>query len=64
MNRDTLKGEWRQLKGTLRKQWANITDDDVEKINGDYDRLIGKLEEKYGVGKDKARQMVDDFKSR
>jgi len=63
MNSDTLKGQWQQLKGTIRKQWGKFTDDDLEKINGSYEQLVGKVQEKYGVGKEKARKMIDALKS-
>jgi uncharacterized protein YjbJ (UPF0337 family) len=62
MNSDTLKGQWKILKGSIRKQWGNITDDDVDKINGNFDSLIGKIQERYGVSKDKARKMINDLK--
>jgi uncharacterized protein YjbJ (UPF0337 family) len=37
MNKDTLKGQWKQLKGNVRKQWGKLTDDDLEQIHGGHD---------------------------
>lgn len=48
MNEDILKGKWKQLKGSLRKTWGKLTDDDVDQINGNYEVLVGKLQERYG----------------
>lgn len=48
MNEDILKGKWKQMKGSLRKTWGKLTDDDVEQINGNYELLVGKLQERYG----------------
>jgi len=48
MNEDILKGKWKQLKGSLRTTWGKLTDDDVEQINGNYEKLVGKLQERYG----------------
>lgn len=55
-NKDTLKGEWKQLKGKVKEQWGKLTDDDLAKINGQKDQLVGKLQERYGYAKDKAEQ--------
>ena len=34
MNDDTLKGEWRQLRGRVRKEWGKLTNDDIVAIKG------------------------------
>jgi uncharacterized protein YjbJ (UPF0337 family) len=48
MNEDTLKREWIQLRGWVRKRWGKLTDDDVDQIEGDREILVGKLQERYG----------------
>ena len=35
MNKETVKGQWKQLKGQVRKQWGKLTDDDLDQIHGD-----------------------------
>lgn len=37
-----------QLKGKVRQQWGKLTDDDLEKIQGNAEMLIGKVQEHYG----------------
>jgi uncharacterized protein YjbJ (UPF0337 family) len=61
MNRDTLQGQWKQMKGKVRAQWGRLTDDELEQIAGNYDRLIGKIQEKYGQARDEVSDQVDDF---
>jgi uncharacterized protein YjbJ (UPF0337 family) len=61
MNEDILKGKWKQLVGTLKQKWADLTDDDWTHINGDKDRLVGKIQERYGYARDRASQEVDAF---
>jgi len=61
MNADTLKGQWKQLQGQVRKQWGKLTDDDLEQIHGDAQILAGKIQERYGRAKDEAQKEVDDF---
>ena len=48
MNQDVLKGKWMQLKGEVRKQWGKLTDDDLDQIQGNSEKLVGKLQERYG----------------
>lgn len=61
MNADTLKGQWKQLRGNVRKQWGLLTDDDLDLIQGDAEILAGKIQERYGRVKDEARKEVDRF---
>jgi uncharacterized protein YjbJ (UPF0337 family) len=61
MNTDILKGKWNQLKGGIRSKWADLTDDDIGKIQGDSEKFIGVLQEKYGYSRDQAEREVDDF---
>jgi len=59
MNRDTLKGQWLQLKGKIRQQWGKLTDDEIDQMQGNTEMLIGKLQERYGYEREKAEQEVD-----
>jgi uncharacterized protein YjbJ (UPF0337 family) len=59
MNRDTLKGQWTQLKGQVRKQWGKLTDDEIDQIQGNAEILMGKLQERYGYTRDQAQREID-----
>jgi uncharacterized protein YjbJ (UPF0337 family) len=59
MNRDTLKGQWTQLKGQVRKQWGKLTEDEVDQIQGDAEILMGKLQERYGYSREQAQREID-----
>jgi uncharacterized protein YjbJ (UPF0337 family) len=61
MNSDVLEGRWQKLKGEVRSRWGKLTDDDIEKIGGNKDKLIGAVQERYGYIWDEARQMVDRY---
>ncbi len=62
MNEHTLKGEWNQLKGTVKQKWADLTDDDLTHIEGSRDKLVGRIQERYGRAKDEAEREVDDWR--
>jgi uncharacterized protein YjbJ (UPF0337 family) len=59
MNRDTLKGQWTQLKGTIRQQWGKLTDDEIDQMQGNAEILVGKIQERYGRSREQAEQEVD-----
>jgi uncharacterized protein YjbJ (UPF0337 family) len=62
MNSDTLKGQWTQLKGSIREQWGKLTNDDLDQIQGHSERLIGKIQERYGMARDEAERQVNSWK--
>jgi uncharacterized protein YjbJ (UPF0337 family) len=64
MNEDTLKGKWKQLTGEVKRQWGKLTDDDIQQVEGDSEKLAGKIQERYGIGKDEAKKQVEDFQRR
>ena len=59
MNWDRIEGNWKQLKGKIKEEWAELTDDDIAMINGKRDQLSGRLQETYGIGKDEAERRID-----
>jgi uncharacterized protein YjbJ (UPF0337 family) len=64
MNWDRVEGNWRQLKGTVKEQWGKLTDDQIDEIAGRRDQLIGLVQEKYGIERDKAEREVDGWVSK
>ncbi len=58
-NRDILMGKWKQIRGRVREQWGKLTDNQVDQIGGNYDRLIGTLQENYGYTREKAMEEAD-----
>jgi uncharacterized protein YjbJ (UPF0337 family) len=61
MNKDILKGNWRQFKGKVKQQWGKLTDDDLDVIEGNQDLLLGKLQERYGWSKEEAERRFKEF---
>jgi uncharacterized protein YjbJ (UPF0337 family) len=59
MNADVLKGKWKQMRGQVKKWWGDLTDDDLDRIEGERDKLIGRLQERYGYTRENAEAEVD-----
>ncbi len=61
MNNDIIQGKWRQLKGSLQQKWGKLTDDDLDRLDGNQQYLSGKLQERYGWARDEADREVREF---
>ena len=61
MNKDVMEGKWKQLRGEVKKWWGQLTDDDLDTVAGNKEKLIGKLQERYGYTQVEAEQQIDDF---
>ncbi len=56
MNQDILAGKWKRMRGELKTWWGKLTDDDIDRIGGEKDKLIGLLQERYGYSREQAEQ--------
>ncbi len=59
MNQDILQGQWKQVSGQMRNWWGRLTDNDVQQIQGNRDKLLGLLQERYGWTKEQANAEVN-----
>ena len=61
MNQDTFEGKWKQIKGAFKDKWGKFTDDDMTRLEGNRDKIVGALQEKYGHTKDQAQKEFDTW---
>jgi uncharacterized protein YjbJ (UPF0337 family) len=61
MNWDQIEGKWKQLRGEMRAKWGRLTDDELDVIAGNRDKLIGKLQEKHGLSREQAERELDEW---
>ena len=52
------------MKGKIKQQWGQLTDNDLAQINGRRDQLEGKIQQRYGLAKDRVRKDADDLVGR
>jgi uncharacterized protein YjbJ (UPF0337 family) len=62
MNKDTIKGNFTQLKGKIKQKWGQLTDDEIDEMEGDAQILSGKLQERYGLERDEAERQAKEFR--
>jgi uncharacterized protein YjbJ (UPF0337 family) len=61
MNWDQVQGKWKQVKGQAKEKWGNLTDDDLDVIDGRRQQFVGRVQERYGIAKEVAEKQVDEF---
>ena len=61
MNKLTIEGNWNQIKGKAKEKWGDLTNDDLDRISGQRDQLVGTLQELYGKSKEQAEREVRAF---
>jgi uncharacterized protein YjbJ (UPF0337 family) len=59
MNADVFTGQWKHMRGDLKSWWGKLSDYDFDRIEGQKDKLIGLVQEKYGYARAQAEQEVE-----
>lgn len=60
-NWDKVQANWNQFRGNVKKQWGKLTNDQLDQIEGDRERLVGKVQEVYDLSQEDAEDQVDRF---
>lgn len=61
MNWDTMKGNWKEVRGQVQERWGKLTNDDLDVIGGKREQLEGKIQKVYGRTREEAAKEVDEF---
>lgn len=58
MDNLNIKGLWNEKKGRLKQQYAELTNDDLQYTEGKADELVGRIQQRLGVSREKAREII------
>jgi uncharacterized protein YjbJ (UPF0337 family) len=61
MNWDQIEGKWKQLRGEMKEKWGRLTDDELDVIAGNRDKLLGKIQEKHGLSREQAERELEEW---
>ncbi len=61
MNKDIVQGHWHEMKGKVKQQWGQLTEDEITRLNGTREELRGLIQQKYGYQKDRIEKEIDKF---
>lgn len=61
VNQQTLIGNWNEIRGKLRQQWGQLTENDLESAQGGIDQLVGVIQRKTGESRERIEQYLDQI---
>src|SRR5438105_12296473 len=61
MNKNEFSNKWSELKNKVREKWSKLTNDDINQINGNYDKLSNKLQQHYGFNREHAEREINNW---
>lgn len=59
LNEDQIRGKWKEIKGGVRNLWGQITDDDLEKTKGNFSKISGLIQNRYGETREVVKNKLD-----
>jgi uncharacterized protein YjbJ (UPF0337 family) len=64
INTQALQGQWNQLRGQVKEKWGQLTDDDLTVTGGNFDQLVGKIQQRTGEGREAIEKFFNELTSR
>ena len=61
MNWNIIEGKWKELSGSVKEKWGDLTDDEITEVSGKREKLEGLLKQKYGWTQERVNQEIDDL---
>lgn len=61
MNDLEIKGNWNEIKGKLKQEYGDLTDQDLTYTEGKEDELLGRLQQKTGESKEKLKEKINNL---
>lgn len=61
MDWNQVEGKWNDVKGQVKDRWGKLTDDDLTRVDGKKDKLIGLLQQNYGMAREKAEHEIAEW---
>lgn len=62
--RKKISGNWKQVKGRVKQEWGSVTDDDLQEVEGEAERLVGVIEERTGEERETVENRLDEMTDR
>lgn len=56
-----VKGKWNEIKGKLKQEYGELTDQDLTYAEGKEEELLGRLQQKTGKSKDELRRKINSY---
>jgi uncharacterized protein YjbJ (UPF0337 family) len=50
------------MKGKIKERWGRLTDDELDRVEGQWDQLVGLIQRQYGLAREEADRQVQDLR--
>jgi uncharacterized protein YjbJ (UPF0337 family) len=61
VNDEQFKGRWQQFKTEVKKEWGQLTDNDLSEAEGDYIKFLGIVQKRYGDQREQVNRWVEEW---
>ena len=61
MNKTEMKGQWKQLRGEIKREWGKLTDNDLLRMEGELDKMVGLFQKRYGYTREHALETLTHY---
>lgn len=61
MNKTEMKGQWKQFRGEIKREWAKLTDNDLLRMEGELDKMVGLFQKRYGTTREHALETLTNY---
>lgn len=61
MNKTAMKSQWKQLRGEIKSEWAKLTDNDLLRMEGELDKMVGLFQKRYGYTREHALETLTHY---
>ncbi|MEZ4947855.1 MAG: CsbD family protein [Saprospiraceae bacterium] len=58
---DKIRGNWNEIKGKIKQEYGELSDNDLAYTEGKEDELIGRLQQKLGKSKEEVKNFIDNL---
>lgn len=62
MDQLEIKGEWNIIKGNLKQKWAQLTDNDLQYVEGKQDELLGRIQKRTGETRETVEKAIENLR--
>lgn len=59
ITKQELEGHWKQIKGRIQERWGQLSEDDLQRVRGSADQLIGVIQQKTGESRVAIEQFIE-----
>ncbi len=64
MNTQEIKQNWNTLKTSIKNEWQDLTEEEINKMEGNWDKMVDTLALKYQLTKMEAEDKLNDWKAK